>query len=97
MNNAFKSKFMVLFFGVVLCFLVLPSVYGIDNDSQLDCDVNVKCDDQHSQDDVKKAEELEKILLEWADYSEQHPEDIDKQYELYKKALDLAEKMEIMI
>lgn len=126
MKNTFINKYMVLFFGSVFCFLFIPHVYGTDNDSVLNYEPKLECDngqyfqdktkeiqelgrvtmewlleldfgdDKHSKEEIKKLEEFGKILLEWSEYSDQHPEDIDNQYEFYKRALDLARELGIV-
>ena len=51
--------------------------------------------EQYLDEENQKLEELEKIILEWTEYSEKFSEDVNGQYEFYKKALDLAKEIEI--
>ncbi len=53
-------------------------------------------DDKYSQEEIKKLEEFEKILLKWSEYSDQNPDDIDNQYEFYKRTLNLARELGIV-
>lgn len=99
MKNTFKEKYIIMFFGVVLCFLVFPTVHGIDIDdnSQLKCEADLGCNgDQYSEEKVKKLEELEKIILEYIECINQSSQDTEKQDELFEKGLDLAEELGIL-
>ncbi len=96
MMNIFKSKFSLAFFSLSLFFINFPSAYAMNNDICLDCKTNLECDnEQYLDEEDQKLEELEKIILEWIEYSEKFPEDVEGQYEFYKKALDLAKEMGI--
>lgn len=96
MINIFKSKFSLVFFSLSLFFLNFPYAYAMSNDICFDFEENLECDDeQYLDEENKKLEELEKIILEWIEYSEKFPEDVEGQYEFYKKVLDLAKEMGI--